>query len=209
VRFTTARVNDPLNYSLMDTLIPEVSSCKYLGIILCSDLSWADQVNYTVKKVWKVLHFTMRILKKGNSNTKTLAYMSLVRLILEYGAVYWDLYREGQISALDRVQRKAAKFAHHMNSWNWDTLASRRKLSHICALFKVYSGEWAWKAIGDRLQRPLYLSRVDHEWKIRSRRQRTDIGKYSFVNRTIQHWNQLPADVLKINRCSSLVSSET
>jgi len=23
-----------------------------------------------------------------------------------------------------------------------------------------------------------------------------DIGKYSFVNRTIQHWNQLPAEVV-------------
>jgi len=34
----------------MDTLIPEASSCKYLGIILRSDLSWADQVNYTVEK---------------------------------------------------------------------------------------------------------------------------------------------------------------
>jgi len=32
--------------------------------------------------------------------------------------------------------------------------------------------------------------------KIRSRRQRTDIGKYSFVNRTIQHWNQLLAEML-------------
>jgi len=31
-----------------------------------------------------------------------------------------------------------------------------------------------------------------------SRRQRTHIGKYSFVNRTIQHWNQLPAEVLGI-----------
>ena len=33
IRFTRARVKDPLNYSLMDTLIPEASSCKYLGII--------------------------------------------------------------------------------------------------------------------------------------------------------------------------------
>jgi len=86
VLFTRARSNDPLNYSLMDTLIPEASSCKYLGKILCSDLSWADQVNNTVKKAWKTLHLTMRILKKGNSNTKSLAYMSLVRSILEYGA---------------------------------------------------------------------------------------------------------------------------
>ena len=65
IRFTRARVKDPLNYSLMDTSIPEASSCKYLGIILRSDLSWADQVNYTVKKAWKALHFTMQILKKG------------------------------------------------------------------------------------------------------------------------------------------------
>jgi len=50
VCFTRARVKDPLNYSLMDALIPEASSCKYLGIILRSDLSWADQVNYAVKK---------------------------------------------------------------------------------------------------------------------------------------------------------------
>jgi hypothetical protein len=39
VRFTRARVKDPLNYSLMDTPIPEGSSCKYLGIILRSDLT--------------------------------------------------------------------------------------------------------------------------------------------------------------------------
>jgi hypothetical protein len=36
----------------------------------------------------------------------------------------------------------------------------------------------------------------DHDRKIRSRKQNTDVGKYSFVNRTIQLWNQLPADVL-------------
>jgi len=59
IRFKRARVKDPLNYSLMGTLILEASSCKYLGIILCSDLSWSDQVNYTVKKAWKALHFTM------------------------------------------------------------------------------------------------------------------------------------------------------
>jgi hypothetical protein len=49
---------------------------------------------------------------------------------------------------------------------------------------------------GDRLLRPCYLSREDHNRKIRSRKQRTDIGKYLFVNRTIINWNQLPADLL-------------
>ena len=64
VRFTRAWVKDPLDYSLANTLKPEASSCKYLGIILRSGLSWPDHVNYTVKKAWKALHFTMRILKR-------------------------------------------------------------------------------------------------------------------------------------------------
>jgi hypothetical protein len=39
VSFTRVRVAEPLNYSLRDIIIPEASSCKYLGIILHSDLS--------------------------------------------------------------------------------------------------------------------------------------------------------------------------
>jgi hypothetical protein len=60
------------------------------------------------------------------------------------------------------------------------------------ALYKAYTGERAWKEIGDGLHAPSYLSRVDHYWKIRARKHRTDIGKYSFVNRSITDRNQLP-----------------
>ena len=66
--------------------------------------------------------------------------MLLVRPILEYGAACWDPYREGQISVLDRVQKKVAKFAHHKNSPNWETLASRRKLSRKCASLRNARG---------------------------------------------------------------------
>jgi hypothetical protein len=92
--FMRARVKDPLNYTLRDQKIPEDSCCKYLGIIICSDLSWANQVNYMVQKAWRALHFVMRIVKKGNKNTKSIACKSLVHPILEYGATCWDPYRE-------------------------------------------------------------------------------------------------------------------
>jgi hypothetical protein len=145
----------------------------------------------------------MWILRKGNSTTQSLAYVSLVRLILEYGASCWNPYREGQINALDRVQKKVAKFVYHKISLNWESLASWRKVSHLCALYKAYCGERAWKDIGDSLKGPHYLSRVDHVRKIRTRRQRTDIGKYSFVNRTIGDWNQLPAEMFETLPCKS------
>jgi len=140
-----------------------------------------DQVNYTAQKGWKALHFVMRVLKKGNRNTKRLAYTSLVRPILEYGSACWEPCR-GQINALDLVLKKAVQFTNHTKDSAWETLALRRTIARLCALFKAYSGERAWKAIGDRLRRSYYLSRVDHVRKIRDRKQGTDIEHYSFVS---------------------------
>jgi len=76
-----------------------------------------------------------------------------------------------------------------------------RTFIRLCALLKAYSGEGAWKDISDRLRRPYYLSKVDHVRKIRDWKQRTDIGKYLFVNRTIKNWNQLPAEALGTFPC--------
>ena len=111
-------MKDPLNYSLGDQKFPEASCCKYLEIIVRNDLRLADQVNYTVQKAWRVLHFVMRIVKKGNKNTKSLAYTSLVCPILKYGTACWDPYWEWQISAWGRVQNKAA---NNQQAWRKHT----------------------------------------------------------------------------------------
>ena len=99
------------------------------------------------------------------------------------------------------MQKTANKFANNINGSGCETLTQGRLIARICAIFKVYSGRRAWKAIGDRLLEPCYLIREDHSRKIRTRKQRTDVGKYYFVNRTITSWNQLPAGLLASFRC--------
>ena len=99
--FTKARSKIPLGCSLCDRKIPEASSCKYLRIIIRSDLNRVGQANYTAQRAWKALRFVMRILKKGNRNKRSLAYDSRVGPILEYGAACWDPCAEGYINALD------------------------------------------------------------------------------------------------------------
>jgi hypothetical protein len=136
----------------------------------------SDEVNYTVKEAF---HFKMHILKRGNNNTKSLAYTSLVLSILEYGAACWDPNREGQVNALHKVQKKAAKFGHHRKESNWDTLTERRKIARLCGLLKAYTGEWSWKAVGE--QTPCYLRRGGHgkkEQKAEERSWETLICKY-------------------------------
>jgi len=68
-------------------------------------------------------------------------------------------------------------------------------------LSKAYTRGRACKAIGDRLLKPHYLSMEDHNQKMRTREQGTDVDKYSFVNMTIKSWNQLPAGLLATFSC--------
>jgi len=120
----------------------------------------------------------------------------LVGPILEHGSACWDPCRGGQRNALDRVKKKAAQFTTHTKDSDWETLTQCRTIARLCVLFKPYSGERAWKATRDRLRRAYCLIRVDHVQKIRDRKQRTDIGKYSLVTRTIKNCNQLLAEAL-------------
>jgi hypothetical protein len=149
----------------------------------------------------------MRVLKKRNRITKSLAYTTLVRPILEYGSACLDPCRERQINALDRVEKKAAQFTNNTKDSEWETLAQRRTIACLCTLFKAYCGGRTWKALRDRWRRIYYLSRIDHVRKIRDGKQRTDIGKYCFVNRTTRNWNQLSAETLGTFPCKTTIFS--
>jgi len=116
--------------------------------------------------------------------------------ILEYGTACWDPFREGQINSLDRVQKKAAKFANLTKHFNWKMLAQLRKITCICALYKVYSGELFWNATGAYYKGHTFWAELIMTGKFLNRKQRTDVRKYSFVNRTIQLWNKLCMNAL-------------
>ena len=52
-----------------------------------------------------------------------------------------DPCREGQINALDRVEKESAQFTNHTKKSDWETLAQLRTIARSCALFKE-----AWKS---------------------------------------------------------------
>jgi len=115
--------------------------CLYISVpnLISQDNFWICIYTLFVlrKHAWKALYFIMRILKKGNNNKKHLVYTALVRAILEYRAVCWSPYREGQMSALNRVQKRATEFANNRNESGWETLVQRRLITRICVLFKA------------------------------------------------------------------------
>ena len=90
----------------------------------------------TVNKANKLLGLVYRAEGSSNSGTFSKLYKSLVRPILEYAAAVWNPYLVKDVLALERVQRRASRFAlgqkrgeieyeERLRKLKWPTLETR------------------------------------------------------------------------------------
>ena len=61
-------------------------------------------------KVTKMLNFIKHHLSKCSADTKATAYLLMVQPVIEYACVVWDPHYQTQVSVLEKVQRRAARW---------------------------------------------------------------------------------------------------
>ena len=140
-------------YSLGDEVLKEVTINPYLGVLISNDLKWQAHIQNICKKSNSVLGLLRRNLRGCPQHCKRIAYTSLVRSKLEYAAVVWDPYLQGDIDSLERVQHRAARFItgdyHSRNTGcvtrmlqeqNLPSLEHRRKELRLTHMYKVVEG---------------------------------------------------------------------
>ena len=90
--------------------VESVSSFKLLGVMLNDDLSWADHVDYVVKKANSRL-YALRLLKKAGLNVKDLVsiYTSFIRTRIEYASPAWAALTTNQSDTIESIQKRALR----------------------------------------------------------------------------------------------------
>ena len=78
-----------LSLHILESYTDSVSSFKYLGIMLSSDFTWADHVEYISAKINKNLSLLRRIKYYLPLQARLLFYNSLVLPILDYADIVW------------------------------------------------------------------------------------------------------------------------
>ena len=73
-------------------------------------LKWKEHINNVTKKVSFTLGFLRRNLQHCPIECRKTAYIALVRSIMEYGAIIWDLYNKTDINKLENLQRRGPCF---------------------------------------------------------------------------------------------------
>ncbi|KAJ4440720.1 hypothetical protein ANN_08868 [Periplaneta americana] len=78
--------------------------------------------------------------------------------------------------ALNIVDKVSQTFKDTIKELKWETLENRRRKTRITSLYRAHLDQKAWVDITARLEKPTYYGRNDHDFKIKCRKQKTDVA---------------------------------
>ena len=192
------------SYQLHGHTLDTEDASKYLGVTLTDDLSWGRHVSNTVGKGNRSLGFLRRNFKDCTTSVKAYTYTTMVRPAIEYASTVWDPHRQGDIKALEQVQRRAARYVFNnytdrtpgcvtsmLQKLQWESLESRRYKNRLTMLYKINHG------LVDVNTNCLKRSDCRTRGQQRFFQERISCEAYanSFFPRTIGNWNQLPSSI--------------
>ena len=160
-------------------------------------------------KASQTLNFLRRNLSKCSPSVKASAYLTLVRPIMEYAAVAWDPYQLNNICALEKIQRRAARWVMNdynryssvsdmLHNLNWQSLQLRRRISRLWMFYKAVHHLTAL-SIPQCFLPTNFPTRNHHQYHYIIPSARTSSYQNSFYPRTIKEWNQLSISVIEAN----------
>ena len=114
-------------------------------------LNWNYHINEITNKANRTLGFVKRNVKTRNEAVKELAYKTLVRPQVEYASSVWNPHTRQNISKIEMVQRRAARWVKHDYSTHssvsnmladlgWRSLKNRRIDSQLVMFYKIVHG---------------------------------------------------------------------
>ena len=199
-------------YTFCGSKLEQVDSASYLGITVNSKLKWSEHISSISSKASRSLGLIKRNLWNCPRKVRETAYTSIVRPKLEYASASWDPHHKKDISTLERVQRKAARFCLQnfnktasvtdmLSDLKWDTLETRRKKNRLTLMYKLSHNLVDITTENHLIPNSEKRTHNSHAFKYRMPKVSKDVFKFSFFPRSITEWNLLPADLVN---CKSL-----
>ena len=146
------KTNKPFHPPLVmsNVQIPTVNVHKHLGVLISSDGSWHDHIDYIKTKAWARIHVMRRLKFSLDRRALEIVYVSFVRPILEYADVLYDNCCQYEKDELDKIQNEAARIvsgctklvslADLYREIGWETLGQRRRKHKLILFYKMING---------------------------------------------------------------------
>ena len=190
-----------LSLSIFDCDLDSVNKFKYLGIMLASDFTWSDHIEYVISKVNQRLGLLRRNKHLLPFNARLLFYNSLVLPDFDYGDLAWGKKNNVTLmNDLQVLQKKAANIilerplyssaTDALGNLKWLNLEQRR-FYHRCI--------YIYKCINGLMDHPMNLPTNSdiHNYNTRNKdmlrlpRVTRNWGRQTVCRHSLKDWNKL------------------
>ena len=149
--------------SLVLIILEVVSSYKYLGFVISSNLSWSKHVGMTDAKASRVLGLITWI--SGGSQSFSHRRDVLLRLykglclpIIEYGAPVWQPHHIRHIRSIERIQHKLTRIIFNGRSTSYTDRLTHLDIPSLHSILLLLSFTFVCKC--------LYMDYITYQYYI-------------------------------------------
>ena len=113
-------------------------------------MRWDQHVNEKIANANRALGLLRRNIKISSTYIRDLTYKALVRPKLEYAATVWSPWQIYLTDAIEKIQRRAARYVHNdyrldssvttvIHNLNWESLETRRIKASLHMFYKMFN----------------------------------------------------------------------
>jgi len=163
IQFSTSHNKSKFTYTMNNTPLTTVEEHDYLGVRPHHHMSWKPHIDRICNKANQLLHFLRQNLSKSSTKIKDYMYKQLLLPTTEYCSSIWDPLHQSDISKLEMIQYRAARFVlskpwskyHHYRdsitdmllSLKWPSLEHQRLHTQLMLLFKILTDKDCSKSL--------------------------------------------------------------
>ena len=201
---TRKRIRPELNITVNGSVLQQVDSIKYLGVLIASDLSWGPHIDILCSKAKKQLGVLHRHFHSSSPRVLLRLYKSLVLPTLDYCSSLWDPHFAIHSNKLESIQTFAIRII--TKSWrgstsvtqsrfNLPSLSTRRRKQKVALCYRVLNNLSVIPPSFFTLHPSPHL-RHNHSLPLYYPPVRSIRHLSSFSVSTVPLWNSLPPDLV-------------
>ena len=194
--------NPNFQYVISNADLPQVSFCRDLGILISNDFNSLKHCTQISRNAYFKLKQFQMCFSCSDVNFQVFVFKTYIRPLLEYNTHIWSPHLIRDINTVENVQRRFTKFLPGMRNRPYTARLERLELESLEVRRIRYDLIFFYKMVNGVMDVDVseFVSfntnnTRGHAFKVNSMFSRLNCRKYFFVNRTINLWNSLPANI--------------
>lgn len=197
-------IPDNIDIKIGNTSIERVFSTKFLGILIDSQITWKNHIQYIRSKLCKIKGILCKIKQNLTKEARKTIYYSLMYPYLQYCNIAWGSAQNAIINPLVIIQKKTVRLLDDADYYaHTNPIFKELQIMKLDDIYKAESLKFVYDCINSNVKSAISFKAVRnvHNFNIRTKtllrppKPKTELDKRSISYLGCINWNELPSTI--------------